>query len=124
MVELDPIARPRRALVVDDNVANRYYAGKILRQRDYDVTPAQGYYEALKVISSTDVDLLLSDIRLGTGSGIVLARLAKNTQPTLTVLLMTAYIDAEIDAGESGWPVIRIPFGNRDLIKRLQHLSS
>lgn len=110
------------AVVVDDNPLNLYYAGRILRGRGFNVTPAQGYFDALQALQEKNSTLLLADIRLPSASGIELARFAREKFPHVKVLLMTAYTDEELRAKELKIPVIRVPFGRRELVNQIQRL--
>lgn len=112
----------KRAVVVDDDNINLYYVGKILRDRAYTVINARTYYDALKALSEKTCDLLLVDIRLGKASGLQLARLALARQPKIKVLLMTAYRDEELRAGDTGLPLIRVPFTSQDLLVTVERL--
>jgi two-component system cell cycle sensor histidine kinase/response regulator CckA len=111
-----------RAVVIDDNDANLYYAGKLLGERGYDVTPAKGYFDALQALSKDDAALLLADIRLPSGSGLELARFARIQRPDVKILLMTAYREEELRARDLLFPVIRIPFSKRGLLSHLRRL--
>jgi CheY-like chemotaxis protein len=113
----------KRAVVADDDAVNLYYAGKILTYRGYQVAGVNNYYDALKALADNDAHLLLADLRLGSGSGLHLARMALERQPALKVVLMTAYRDEELLAHDSGLPLLRVPFSSRQLINTVHRAS-
>ncbi len=116
------LERPRRAVVVDDDPVNLYYAGKVLRGGGWEVASAKSYLSALQAVTDTDCNLLLADIRLGEGSGFELVRIVREWRPAVRVLLMTAYRDEELRAVDAGLPVIRVPFSSRDLVTNVRHV--
>lgn len=111
-----------RAVVVDDDRVNLYYAGKILRDRGYKVASAQSYFEALQALDQNNTALLLADIRLPAGNGLELARFVHERYPNVKVLLMTAYTEEELRATDLKLPVIRVPFSKRELVNHLHRL--
>ncbi len=66
-----------RILVVDDELSMREFLELMLSQEGYQVTCAKNGKQALKIIKSQPVDLLLSDIRLGDLTGLDVLRAAK-----------------------------------------------
>lgn len=113
---------PGRAIVVDDNPLNLYYTGRILRAQGYETTTTDNYFAALQTLEQPGAVLLVADIRLPAGSGLELARFARERTPHVKVLLMTAYTEEEIRAKDLVLPVIRVPFTQRDLGNRLRGL--
>ena len=114
---------PSRAIIVDDDSVNLYYAGKILRSHGYETVATDGYLTALEALTGTPSDVLVADIRLGkSGSGLELARMARKRQPTLKILLMTAYREEELNAKHAGFPIIRVPFTSRGFLTEIRNL--
>jgi CheY-like chemotaxis protein len=111
-----------RAVVVDNNPANLYYASKVLRNRGYDAVSVSDMYAALKALEDAKTDILLTDIRLTGANGIDLARMAIQRYEGLCVLLMTAYREEELRAQHLIMPVIRVPFAGRQLLNRVNSL--
>lgn len=119
----------RRAVVVDDNALNLYYAARLLRDHGYEVISANSYYAALQALDQQAPDhsepaLLLTDIRLPAGSGLDLARLVQERRPGVKVLLMTAYTEEELRAKDAQLPVMRVPFSRREFGNQLRRLAS
>jgi CheY-like chemotaxis protein len=85
-------------LAVDDEPGMRDIAQRILTRRGYRVLVADGPPQALAVAAAHDgpVDLLLTDVRMPTGSGSELAAELRRRLPDLAVLYMSGY-----DAGHA-----------------------
>lgn len=80
-----------RVLVVDDDRGMRESLSELLAATGYDVVTASNTDEALKVIASGDVDLLLTDLRMPGPNGLELIRSARQWRPDLRAILMTAF---------------------------------
>jgi DNA-binding NtrC family response regulator len=91
-------------LVVDDEEMVRDSLARALRARGYDARAAGSAEEALEVLSSQDVDLVFTDIRMPGMDGLELLRRAKAVSPELEVIVMTAYasVDSAVEAMKSG----------------------
>lgn len=84
-------------LVVEDDTAVRGIAERILSRRGWAVVTAENADDALTVLRTSDVDLLLTDVIMPGISGIELARQAKELSPRLRVLLTSGYAATELD---------------------------
>jgi two-component system cell cycle response regulator CpdR len=93
-------------LLVEDNTAFAYLAEKALSRAGYRVAKARSAFEALGALRSGHVDLLLSDVKLPDCNGFALARMARERQPGLKVLFMTAA--PELASGEIADRVDRV----------------
>ncbi len=81
-----------RVLVVEDDPTMRELLVKVLRLEGFTVTEAaDGGADAIRLLASGSVDLLVSDVRMGPNDGLALTALAKAASPRTKVLLMTAY---------------------------------
>jgi CheY-like chemotaxis protein len=80
-------------LVVEDEIDVRTVAARFLRAVGYDVIAVASAREALDLlIANPDVDLLFSDVVLGSGmDGAELAREAHRIRPELPILLASGY---------------------------------
>src|SRR4051812_6569671 len=87
--------RPRRPalriLVVDDELSLREYMEVLLTRQGYDVLTADGQASALKVLSAEPVDLVISDMKLGHGSGMEVLKAARTLKASPEVILITAF---------------------------------
>ncbi len=79
-----------RILIVEDKENERDALGRLLRQEGYDVLAAANADEAMAYLDS-DVDLVISDLKMGENSGIDLLRFWKSRSPKTPVIMVTAH---------------------------------
>jgi two-component system response regulator PilR (NtrC family) len=82
-------------LVVDDEPSMRDMLQIVLRRDGYEVRTAQDGRHALESLQHGPVDLLLSDIRMPDMTGVDVLRAAKDLNPDIVALMMTAYASTE-----------------------------
>lgn len=111
-----PGARVLRVVIVDDHALLRMGTKQILSEADgiEVVAEAEDAAQALQVVESTLPDLVLIDIRLPDRNGIDVARLIVGEQPSVRVVILSAYDDedyvrAAMDAGVSGYLLKTMP---------------
>src|SRR5713226_4434570 len=75
-------------LVVENDVLERVFKAATLRRQGLEVFEAADIAEAVTVLKKMAVDILISDVSLIGGT--VLARLAKEHQPTTQIVWMAA----------------------------------
>ncbi|MEW5853981.1 MAG: sigma-54 dependent transcriptional regulator [Myxococcota bacterium] len=80
-----------RVLIADDDPNTRYLLEFYTRDEPYEVVFCSDGKEALERVRSSDVDAVVSDIRMPTMTGDELLRALKTERPELPVLLMTAH---------------------------------
>ncbi len=83
-------------LVVDDNPPMVQTLADILETKGFVVFTARGGAEALAILHSQQIDLLLTDVVMPDMNGVQLYRLARESHPHLITFLMTAYSADEI----------------------------
>ena len=109
-----------RILIVDDEEVLRDVLEVVLRREGFDVVLASSGEEALSILdSSEEVDLIILDIMLPGISGIDTLRAVRISNPTLPVIIITAYssIDGAIEAMKHGaYHYIPKPFKNEEVI--------
>ena len=88
------MAKPS-VLIVDDEKSARDGLVRALR-RDYHVLAAENAKSALETLSSQQIDVLLSDVRMPGMDGITLMQRALANHPELTCIILTAYGDVDI----------------------------
>jgi DNA-binding NtrC family response regulator len=90
-------------LIVDDEKSARDGLVRALR-RDYRVFAAENGTSALEVLSSQNIDVLLSDVRMPGMDGITLMKRALASHPELTCIILTAYgdVDMAVEAMKQG----------------------
>jgi two-component system response regulator PilR (NtrC family) len=84
-----------KILVVDDELSMREFLEILLRKRDHVVLTAASRPAALTAAAAGDLDLVVTDLRLGDGSGLELLRAVKARSPATEVVVITAYATAD-----------------------------
>lgn len=80
-----------KVLLADDDSSVRRVLQYKLQRKGFDVTVAEDGERALELMQRETFDLLLSDIRMPKVDGLELLDRAKNIQPNLKVILITAH---------------------------------
>jgi DNA-binding NtrC family response regulator len=78
-------------LVVDDERSIRIGLKGLLTKEGYEVTIAENGDEALRLLTSHEYDLVLTDLRMAGLDGLSLLKKIKEQRPETFVMLMTAY---------------------------------
>ncbi len=105
-------------LVVDDEKNYLFVLSAVLEDEGYEVLTAQGGHEALEIQKSSDLDLILSDMKMPAMDGIELLENIKALDPDLPMIMMTAHgtIDKAVEAMQKGaYSYILKPFDNERL---------
>ncbi|MCG8567493.1 MAG: sigma-54 dependent transcriptional regulator [Desulfobacterales bacterium] len=106
-------------LIVDDEKHYPVILGEILREEGYDALTASSGMEALDIINSHLIDLVLTDVKMPGMTGIHLLEKIKEVKPDLPVIIMTAFgsVEKAVDAMHKGaYTFILKPFENEALI--------
>jgi PAS domain S-box-containing protein len=110
-------------LAVDDEPALRFVLERLMKRYGFAVTTVGSIAEALDVLRSRRVDILVTDVVLGAGeSGAVLAPEARKLQPDLPVIFISGFTRQELSLttlGEGDWFIPK-PFPTADLKAALQ----
>jgi len=107
-------------LIVDDERATREGLRSALEE-EFDVYTASGVEEALTILKSEPIQLLLTDLRLGGDSGMDLLDMAQKLPEPPVSLIMTAYgsVDTAVEAMRRGaWHFVTKPL-NLDEVEML-----
>lgn len=107
-----------RVLVVDDELSMREYLELLLVGAGLDVVLAADEAEALAIIANAEIDLVISDMRLGKGSGLNVLKAARSRPQPPEVILITAFGTpaAAVEAMREGaYDYICKPFDNEEL---------
>lgn len=93
-----------RILIVDDEVNIRNGLKAILEQNSYEILTASNGIEALGIIQSEAIDLLVTDIKMPKMDGLRLQEEVQKTKPDLPVILLTAYgtVENAVEAMRKG----------------------
>jgi DNA-binding NtrC family response regulator len=78
-------------LVVEDDEKLQALLSRILKNEGFDVYVAQDCKTALKKLSQTDIDVVLSDVKLPDGNGVELAKEIKEKYPITEIIILTAF---------------------------------
>jgi two-component system response regulator HydG len=110
----------KKILVVDDEIGIRQSLKKILEKEGFDVVTASNGDEAFKLIRGSDIDLLISDIRMAGMDGLELLKVCKSISPYTEVIMITGYasVDTAVDSMKQGaYDYITKPFKKADILK-------
>ena len=93
-----------KILVVDDDPGHLVSVKTIIRSWGYGVEIAEDGSVAVDMVKSTPMDLILMDVRMTQMGGIEALRQIKVYNPTIPVIIMTAYssVDSAVEAIKSG----------------------
>ena len=95
---------PKPILVVDDEQSITSALELILSESGFNVLTAHSFGEAIRILSDTDVDLIITDFCLPDATGMDLIIHIKREAPDTEVILMTAFgsLDMTIEAIKCG----------------------
>jgi DNA-binding NtrC family response regulator len=93
----------RRILVVDDGLGEREALARVLQMEHLDIRLAGGVEEAIQYLEDS-IDLVISDLRMGTQTGIDLLRKWRARHPYTPFIILTAYaaVDSAVQAMKLG----------------------
>ncbi|MDX9702072.1 MAG: response regulator [Candidatus Auribacterota bacterium] len=118
----------QKILIVDDEDLFLQLIKDILDEEGINATATSSPANALNIINTTDVDILITDIKMPEISGIELAIKAKSKQPDTAVIFITGYSD--LINGYSGdldfedYFLLKKPFPMDDMVKLLRELGA
>jgi two-component system response regulator HydG len=107
-------------LVVDDDVANLESVTRIFQREGLEVRTASGGKDALELLRSPEVSVMISDLMMPGVDGQELLRAARAMRPDLEVVLMTAYgtVETAVEAMKDGaYDFITKPLKRHALVK-------
>jgi DNA-binding NtrC family response regulator len=85
-----------RILLVDDEANIRRILAMLLAHDGHEVLEAAGIREALAVVASGFLDLVITDQKMPDGEGIDLVAACRQADPTLPVVVLTAFASVEL----------------------------
>jgi two-component system response regulator AtoC len=86
-------APPARILIVDDDAGQRSLLTTFLSSQGFETMTVASGELALEALKGAEFGMMISDVRMPGLTGLDTLRLARQTHPTLPVLLVTAYAD-------------------------------
>jgi two-component system NtrC family response regulator len=105
-------------LIVDDEKNYLTILSALLEEEGFEVLTALGGQEALEIYKTSDLDLVVTDMKMPEMDGIALLENIKQLDPDLPVIMMTAHgtIDKAVEAMQKGaYTYILKPFDNERL---------
>ncbi len=106
-------------LVVDDEKNYLLVLSAVLEEEGYEVLTALSGAEALEICKTSDIDLVLTDMKMPEMDGIALLERVKAGDPDLPVIMMTAHgtVDKAVEAMQKGaYSYILKPFDNDRMV--------
>jgi two-component system NtrC family response regulator len=105
-------------LIVDDEKNYLTILSAILEEEGFEILTALSGQEALEIYKTSDLDLVLTDMKMPEMDGIALLENIKHLDPDLPVMMMTAHgtVDKAVEAMQKGaYTYILKPFDNERL---------
>ena len=109
-------------LIVDDEKHYPMIIGEVLAEEGYRAFTASSGMEALDILNTQFIDLVLSDVKMPGMTGIDLLENIKAIKPNLPVIIMTAFgsVEKAVEAMHKGaYTFILKPFENEALIAHI-----
>ncbi len=106
-------------LIVDDEKNYPPIIGAVLQEEGYETLSANSGHEALEILEHSDVDLVLTDMKMPGMNGIELLERIKDKDPDLPVIMMTAHgtVEKAVEAMQKGaYSYVLKPFDNERLV--------
>jgi DNA-binding NtrC family response regulator len=107
-----------RILVIDDEKRMVEVIAMVLRRDGYEVTPEVDAEKALALHAAEPFDLLITDLRMPGPDGLEVLRRAREVEPELRVILITAHgsVTSAVEAlREGAFDYVEKPFDNDEL---------
>lgn len=114
----------KKVLIVDDESLSRIILKKIVADEGYSVTLAVNGEDALKKISSSKFDIMLTDLNMPLMNGIELTEKALQIEPDMIIILITAYgsIRTAVEAIKLGaYDFLSKPVNKDELLLIINH---
>ena len=91
-------------LVVDDDASNRVTLERIFNREGYLVRHAENGRDALELLRTAKIDLIVTDLKMPGMTGIDLLKAARTLEPSMEVVVMTAYgtVETAVEAMKEG----------------------
>lgn len=112
-----------KILLVDDEPSILSVLSVLLKAEGYEVFLADGGEKAVDMVKSKTYDLMISDIRMRPVDGMQLLKLAREHQPSMSVLMVTGYgsVETAVEALKLGaFDYITKPFKVDELLITVQ----
>ena len=107
-------------LVVDDDAGIRENIADLLSSENYEVVSAANADEAMRVLESQRIDLLLTDFQMPGRNGVELIEAARRANHRAPAILMTAYLyvfEQMDERRREGVTLLRKPFDAEEILQ-------
>ena len=109
---------PRRVLIVEDHIDSREFMQALLETDGHSVETAASIQEAMTKLSTSEYEVLVTDIGLPDGSGWDLITEARARWPALRIGVVTGW-EPRVGAGADGDFVLRKPVRTSELLAQV-----
>lgn len=112
-----------KILTVDDNTNTREIIQRNLKNEGYTVLTASNVNSAIKILENTEIDLIITDLKMPHISGLDLVKHVRENYKNSEVIVITGYptIESAVEAVKIGADdYIAKPFKNKDLFKAVE----
>ena len=94
---------PKTILIIDDEKTIRWSLSEALRDQ-YEILDAETAAQGLRLFKERSPDLILLDMKLPDGDGLEILKTLKADDPSLPVIMMTAYgeVETAVEAMKAG----------------------
>jgi len=111
-------------LVVDDEPALRELAEEILKSHNYQVLCAESGEEALQILTTKDIDLMLTDVIMPNMDGYQLASQVKQQFPKIKILIASGYNEQMLNENSNSalYDQLDKPYSSENLLNKIRKL--
>ena len=113
-------------LFVDDNAGSRQAFTKIIRLHGHEVMEAANATEALKILDSFQLELVITDFVMPNMNGFQLTAHIRQKWPDMPILLTSGHLSPEIAKVISGWSGVEFipkPIDTQTLLAAVDRLA-
>jgi len=116
----------KRILVVDDEVQILKALSRMFLETDYEILTAESGMEALKILETTDIDMIISDMRMPMVDGYKLLSIVKEKYPKIIRIILSGYAEEKSMFRALLHNVAKLyvfkPWNNNDLLQNIDKL--
>ena len=94
-------------LFVDDNLGSREAFAEIIRLHGHEVVEAANATEALQILDSFQLELVVTDFLMPDESGFQLIARIRQKLPDMPIILVSGYLSPEIAEVIAGWSGVK-----------------
>ena len=113
---------PKTILIIDDEKTIRWSLSEALRSQ-YEIVDAETAAQGLRLFKERSPDLILLDMKLPDGDGLEILKTLKMDDPSLPVIMMTAYGEVVEVSAIVGLPGLRREVARSVRMLPVKHLA-